>query len=90
MFKGCKKFTVQDITLQPYNTVYELERWLLPDGTYIAGRLPKDIQGHYGPQLISYILHQYYGCRVTEALLLDQLREIGVLISAGQLNNILI
>lgn len=90
MFKGCKKFTVQDITLQPYNTVYELERWLLPDGTYIAGRLPKDIQGHYGPQLISYILHQYYGCRVTEALLLDQLREIGILISAGQLNNILI
>ena len=29
IFKGCKKFTVQDILLRPYNTVYELERWQL-------------------------------------------------------------
>lgn len=90
IFKGCQKFTVQDIVLQPYNTVYELERWQLPDGTYLAGKLPQNIQGHYGPQLISYILHQYYGCRVTEPLLFTQLKEIGVLISEGQLSNILI
>lgn len=90
IFKGCKKFTVQDIILQPYNAVYELERWQLPDGSYITGKLPQNIHGHYGPQLISYILHQYHGCRVTEPLLLAQLKEIGVLISAGQLSNILI
>jgi hypothetical protein len=66
IFKGCQKFTVQDIILRPYNTVYELERWQLPDGTYLTGKLPQNIQGHYGPQLVSYILHQYYGCRVTE------------------------
>jgi len=35
-------------------------------------------------------LHQYYGCRVTEPLLFAQLKEIGVLISEGQLSNILI
>lgn len=90
VFKGCTRFTVQDIILRPYNTVYELERWRLPNGTYIAGELPEKIHGHYGFQLISYILHQYYGCRVTEAILLDQLRQIGILISAGQLSNILI
>jgi len=90
IFKGCQKYTVQDILLQSHNTVYELERWQLPDGTYLTGKLPQNIQGHYGPQLVSYILHQYYGCRVTEPLLLNQLKEIGVLISAGQLNNILI
>lgn len=90
IFKGCQKFTVQDIVFRPYNTVYELERWQLSDGTYLAGKLPQNIQGHYGPQLISYILHQYHGCRVTEPLLLSQLKEIGVLISEGQLNNILI
>ncbi len=89
-FKGCQKFTVQDIILQPYNTVYELERWQLSDGTYVAGKLPKNIQGHYGPQLVCYILHQYYGCRITEPLLFAQLKEIGVLISEGQLSNILI
>jgi hypothetical protein len=90
IFKGCQRFAVQDIILQPNNTIYELERWQLPDGTYITGKLPAHIQSHYGPQLISYILHQYYGCRVTEGLLLAQLREIGILISAGQLSNILI
>ena len=26
VFKGCQKFTVQDIILRPYNTIYELER----------------------------------------------------------------
>lgn len=90
VFKGCQKFTVQDIILQPYNTVYELERWQLPDGTYVTGKLPENIQGHYGHQLICYILHQYYGCRITEPLLFTQLKEIGVLISEGQLSNILI
>ena len=90
IFKGCQKFTVQDIVLRSYNTVYELERWQLPDGSYLTGKLPQNIQGHYGPQLVSYILHQYYGCRVTEPLLFAQLKEIGVLISEGQLSNILI
>jgi len=90
IFKGLQKFTIQDLILRPYNTVYELERWLLPNGTYLTGKLPQNIHGHYGPQLVSYILHQYYGCRVTEPLLFAQLKEIGVLISAGQLSNILI
>jgi hypothetical protein len=90
IFKGCQKFAVQDIILRPYNTVYELERWQLSDGTYVTGKLPENVQGHYGPQLICYILHQYYGCRITEPLLFAQLREIGILISEGQLSNILI
>ena len=89
IFKGLQKYTVQDITLRSHNTVYELERWRLPDGTYITGKLPHHVQGHYGWQLVSYVLHQYYGCRVTEPLLLSQLKEIGILISAGQLSNIL-
>ena len=90
IFKGCKKFVVQDIVLRSYNTIYEIERWQLPNGTYITGKLPQNIYGHYGPQLVAYILHQYYGCRVTEPLLFAQLKEIGVEISEGQLSNILI
>jgi len=90
VFKGLSKYTVQDIIFQPNNTVYELERWVLPDGTYVTGQLPKNILGHYGPRLVTYILHQYYGCRVTEPLLFAQLKETGVLISRGQLSNILI
>ena len=63
---------------------------MLPDGSYVRGELPKGIHGHYGPELVAYVLHQYHTCRVTEPLLLEQLKARGVLISAGQLNNILI
>ncbi len=90
VFKGFKHYTVQDIIFEPHNIQYQLARWQLPDGSYIAGELPKDVHGHYGPELVAYILHQYHACRVTEHLLLDQLRARGILISAGQLNNILI
>ena len=71
LFKGGQKFAVQDLILQPYNTVYELERWWLSDGTYLTGKLPQTLQGHYGLQLTSYILRQYYGCRVTQPKFFD-------------------
>lgn len=90
IFKGFKHYTVQDIVFKPYNTQYLLARWKLPDGSYISGELPKDVHGHYGPELVSYILHQAYACRVTEDLLHEDLLARGTLISAGQLNNILI
>jgi hypothetical protein len=89
VFKGIQKYTVQDVILESHNILYELERWELSDGTYVTGKLPPSAHGHYGATLISYVLHQYYGCRVTEPLLLVQLREMGVLISAGQLSNLL-
>lgn len=90
IFKGFKRYTVQDIVFKPHNTQYFLARWKLPNGSYITGELPKDVHGHYGPELVSYILHQAYVCRVTENLLHEDLLARGVLISAGQLNNILI
>jgi hypothetical protein len=90
VFKGFNRYTVQEIVFKPHNIQYQLARWQLPNGSYITGELPKDIHGHYGSQLISYILHQYHACRVTEHLLLDQMHALGILISAGQLNNILI
>ncbi|MFZ0034421.1 MAG: transposase [Sedimentisphaerales bacterium] len=89
-FKGFCRYTVQEIIFEPHNIQYHLARWQLPDGSYITGELPKEVHGHYGPQLVTYILHQYHACRVTEPLLLDQLHAVGILISAGQLNNILI
>ena len=90
IFKGYKLYTVQDIIFKPHNTQYQIAQWMLPDGSYLTGELPKGTHGHYGPELVAYILHQNHTCRVTEPLLLEQLKARGVLISAGQLNNILI
>ena len=64
VYKGLKRFTVQDIIVESRNTIYELERWQLPNGTYITAKPPQGNHGHYGPKLIAYILHQYHGCRV--------------------------
>jgi hypothetical protein len=48
VFKGFKRYTVQDIVFEPHNIQYHLARCQLPDGSYIAGELPKNVQGHYG------------------------------------------
>ena len=90
IFKGFNRYTVQEIVFRAHTVQYRLARWQLPNGSYITGRLPSNVHGHYGPHLIAYILHQYHACRVTEALILDQLHACGILMSIGQLNNILI
>jgi Transposase IS66 family len=89
VFKGYKPYLVQDIIFQPYNTLYLRAQWELPDGTYLMGELPKEIHGHYGPELISYIFYQCQACRVTEPLLHAQLVAKNIQISSGKINKIL-
>jgi hypothetical protein len=55
-----------------------------------VGKLPPEYQGHYGPTLIAFTLYQHHQCRVPQPLILEELRELGVDISAGQVNRILI
>lgn len=89
-FKGYTDFVVQDLLIHSQNTVYRLERWQAPDGSYITGKLPENLDGHFGNRLKSYILYQHHQCRVTEPLIIEQLREFGVDISSGQLSKILL
>ena len=86
-----KDFVVQGIKFEPYNIRYRLKYYELPDGSHITGKLPENLRGmHFSPELISFILYQHYHCHVTQPLLLEQLLEIGIDISKGQINNILI
>jgi hypothetical protein len=90
-FRCYKDWVVQDLKLAPYNTRYRLKVYETPGGGYVMGKLPANLEDrHFGPELIRFILYQHYHCHVTQPLLLEQLREIGVDISAGQLNNFLI
>ena len=89
VFKGLQPYTVQGIRIEPHNICYLLERWQTPDGTNIVGKLPPDVQGHYDRILKTYMLYQHNHCQVTQPLLLEQLREWEVDISAGQLSRIL-
>jgi hypothetical protein len=90
-FRYYKDWVVQDLKLEPHNIRFRLKVYETPDGGYVIGKLPADLQDrHFGPQLIRFILYQHYHCHVTQPLLLEQLHEMGIDISAGQLNNLLI
>ena len=89
-FKGYENFYVQDIIFVPLNTCYKLARYVTPSGDTIIGKIPEGIaQGHFGIDLIRFILYQRYQARVTQPLILEQLLELGIDISAGQVNRIL-
>ena len=89
-FKGYEDYTVQDIQFCSHNTVYRLERWETPDGKTVMGKLPEGVGvGHFGTTLVSFILYQHYHALVTQPLILEQLQDVQVDISAGQLSRII-
>jgi len=92
-FRGYEAYVVQELQIQNENTRYLRARYDLPAGgsllaPFPAGVLPVE-GGHFGANLIAYILDQYHQAQVTEPLLLAQLWEYGIDISAGQLHRIL-
>ena len=90
IFKGYQDYVVQELEIQVHTTCYRCERWQTPDGGYVVGRLPVALQGsHFGPRLRSYILYQYYHQHVTQPLIVEQVRALGIDISGGQVNRIL-
>jgi len=89
-FKGYRNFVVQELHVRTHNTRYRLERWITPHGQTLMGQLPAAVHdGHFGPELSSYVLYQHHHCQVTQPLLLEQLREWGIDISAGQIDALL-
>lgn len=89
-FKGYRDFVVQDLKIHSHNTRYRLARWVTPDGETLMGQLPNALDGqHFGPELMSYVLYQHHHCQVTQPLLLEQLRDWQVNISAGEINALL-
>lgn len=89
-FKGYREFVVQDLIIRSHNTRYRLERWVTAQGETLRGELPPELRGrHFGPELIRFVLYQHHHCQTTQPLLLEQLREYGVDISAGQIERIL-
>ena len=89
-FIGYDDYVVQDLITKVHNTCYQRAVWETPEGKQVMASLPTELQGtHYAPNLQSFIIYQYNQCHVTQPLLLEQLHEYGVDISAGQINYIL-
>ena len=92
-FRCYEAYVVQDLIIKSDNTKYWRARYDLPEGgsllaPFPAGVLPVE-GGHFGANLIAYILDQYHQAHVTEPLLLEQLWEYGIDISSGQLHRLL-
>lgn len=88
---GYQEYFVQELVLYGKVTRYLREQILTPDGRTLLAPLPADVLPgkHFGVILTGYILYQHNHGNVTQPLLLEQLRELGIDISAGQLSNIL-
>jgi hypothetical protein len=91
VLKGYEPYVVQELTIAAKATRYLRARYDLPDGGSVLAPLPDDVLAgsHFGPVLICYILDQYHQAGVTQPLLLEQLHDWGIDISAGQLSRIL-
>ena len=91
--KGFESYVVQDLIIRSDNTKYLRARYDLPEGGSMLAPFPPGVLpvegGHFGANLVAYILDQYHQAHVTEPLLLEQLWEYDIDISAGQLHHIL-
>jgi len=89
--KGYEEYVVQELVLHVESTRYLRERIVTAAGQSLLAPLPADVLPgqHFGPKLVSHILHQYHNNHVTQPLLQDELEQLGIVISAGQINRIL-
>jgi Transposase IS66 family len=88
--KGYRTIIIQNIKFATDNVEYKLEYYHSKSEkkTYEA-ELPDDIRREFGTELKAFIVYLYFGCRVTENKIKIILEESGIIISEGQISNIL-
>jgi DNA-binding protein H-NS len=84
-----REFDVQEIVFGNHNIRFKIREFRLPDGTIVSGKLPQEFDSHFGPTMQTFINYQHYQCGVPQNLILEQMRELNVDISEGQINRIL-
>ena len=90
-FKGYEPVIIQDLVIKTDNVRFLKEKWYSPSlqETYLAA-LPAGYQGEFGPGLRSLVVTLYYAAEMTEPKIIEFLENMGLLISAGQVSNLLI
>lgn len=90
IFKGYKKFIIQELIITKQVTKYLLAQWRKPNGKYISAKLPKKFgNNHFGPTLQQYIVYQHHANRVTQNRIKSDLQNKSIDISTGQIDAIL-
>jgi hypothetical protein len=86
---GYEDFVVQDLKIEAHNICYRRLRYLLRDGTSRTAPLPAHVEGHFGPGLRSHVLYQHHQNHVTQPLIHEELLDLGIDISTGQIDRLL-
>ncbi len=91
VFKGYETAVVQDLRLQSDNVRFLKEKYHSPSqGSVHLAPLPAGYEGQFGPGIRSLVLTLYYASQMTEPKIAEFLGHLGVLISKGQISNLLI
>jgi hypothetical protein len=91
VFKGYEEVVVQDVVLRTDTVLFRKAKWYSPAAgrTYLAP-LPAGYDGQFGPGLRALVLVLAYFGLMSEPKIAAVLRGVGVLISDGQVSNLLI
>jgi regulator of replication initiation timing len=90
-FKGYEEVIVQDILLKTDNVLFRKQKYYSPSEKKIyLAPLPSGYDGEFGPGVKALVTSLYYGGNMTQGKLLDFLSNIGILMSAGYLSNLLV
>jgi hypothetical protein len=89
---GYRKVIIQNIRFETDNVRYHLERGSFArTGQFVEALLPEALRGEsFGPELQALVLTLHFELRVPEEKIWGLLNAQGVVISAGQISNILI
>jgi hypothetical protein len=88
--EGYRDFVVQDLVVKTHNVRYRRGVYRLPDGSLQVAPRPEGVDAHFGVGLCEHVLWQVHQNHVTQGRLLEELHELGIDISAGQISSILL
>jgi len=88
-FKGYEDFVVQELRLKTRIIRYRRQRWLTADGQTLVVPLPSGLRGHFGPELVRFILLQHHQGQVTVDRITGLLNDLGLVISKRQVQRLL-
>ena len=90
--RGYRDVIIQNIVFETDNVRYRLERvHSESEGRLYEASLSEALQKQrYGSELQAFVIMLYFELRVTEEKILNLLQSAGIVISAGQISNILI
>jgi uncharacterized small protein (DUF1192 family) len=90
--RGYRDVIIQNIVFKTDTVRYRLERlYSESENEFYEAALPEALKRQrYGSQLQAFVIMLYFKLRVTEEKILNLLQSTGIVISAGQISNILI